>query len=29
LVNVDLVKALINANKPAHTSYSLHFSDDK
>jgi phage tail-like protein len=29
LVNVDLVKALINASKPAHTSYSLHFSDDK
>lgn len=29
LVNVDLVKALINANKPAHTSYSLHFSNDK
>jgi phage tail-like protein len=29
LVNVDLVKALVNVNKPAHTSYSLHFADDK
>jgi phage tail-like protein len=29
LVNVDLVKALINANKPAYTSYSLHFANDK
>jgi phage tail-like protein len=26
-VNVELVKALINANKPAHTSYSLNFAD--